>query len=135
MHAERVSCASCHKIHRPEDPALLRQNAPHECGTCHTDVLTGAPSNSPHPLQGDGAVYCTQCHDPHGPLDLVQACGSCHAQDAATLAAQPPQARSYHERALVASIPCTSCHKGFVHEMPEISLEAPRPVHSSRLSP
>ncbi len=123
-HAERLSCANCHIMHKPKDPTLAVETQAQRCSRCHTKILSTAPSAAPHALSGEKAMYCTQCHNPHGPTDLVT-CNECHKQDSATLAKQSAKARDYHERALSEKIDCTSCHKGFVHSMPRLTLSGP----------
>jgi len=123
-HADGLSCASCHIMHAPEDPTLVVETQAQRCGSCHEEILPTAPSGAPHALSGEKAMHCTQCHNPHGPIDLVS-CNECHEQDPATLAKQSPKARDYHERAVSRTIDCTSCHKGFVHSMPQLTLSQP----------
>jgi nitrate/TMAO reductase-like tetraheme cytochrome c subunit len=120
-HGESLSCASCHQMHAPKDPTLNTVNQARDCGTCHEEVLPTAPTASSHPLTGEKAMYCTQCHNPHGRTDLTS-CIECHEQDAAALAKQTEKVRGYHQRALSEKIDCTSCHKGFVHSMPLLTL-------------
>ena len=125
-HGNALSCADCHVLHKPADPSLVRKNQAHECDECHTEILATAPTATFHPLTGENAIFCTECHNPHGPTDLTS-CNGCHAQDAPTLAKQSPKAQDYHGRALSQKIECTDCHKAFVHAMPPIGLVTPQP--------
>jgi predicted CXXCH cytochrome family protein len=120
-HGENLSCADCHVMHVAKDPALSTANQPTQCSTCHEQILSTAPAESVHPLTGENAIYCTQCHNPHGQTDL-KSCTECHAQDSKTLARQSPKAQDYHKRGVSEKIDCTSCHKGFVHAMPQITM-------------
>jgi nitrate/TMAO reductase-like tetraheme cytochrome c subunit len=120
VHGRKLSCPSCHVIHQPNDPTLAIEGQAQRCGECHEPILTTAPTNAPHPISGEEALSCTQCHNPHGKTSLAT-CVGCHAQDQQTLARQTPKARDYHERAVSREIPCTSCHKAIVHAMPQIS--------------
>ena len=119
---ERMSCPSCHSIHKSRDPALSAQQQTTFCTeSCHAPIIATAPKKSPHPITGNGKLLCTQCHNPHGPIDLA-VCASCHTQNATAFAVQPPKARGYHERALSQLIACTDCHQAFVHRAPELNL-------------
>ncbi len=120
-HGAEIHCGDCHKVHQPQDPALVEADQAARCSSCHDTILSSAPASAPHRLEGKDALYCTQCHNPHGETSLA-ACTECHSQDAATLAKQTPKARDYHARAAARRIDCTACHKGFVHAMPEITL-------------
>jgi nitrate/TMAO reductase-like tetraheme cytochrome c subunit len=123
-HGKELSCATCHIMHKPADPSLVQKNQARDCGECHTDILETAPDATTHPLTGENAMYCTECHNPHGPTNL-KSCISCHTQDPPTLAKQSPKAQEYHGRAVSQKIDCTDCHKGFVHAMEPITLGPP----------
>lgn len=128
IHGAKLQCGNCHQIHKTTQPKPVEQTAQlARCNQCHENILPTAPAKSGHPLEGDRAIPCTQCHNPHGPTELTP-CIDCHKQDAPTLARQTPKAQGYHERANREGIACTDCHKGFVHQMPEISQANP-PVH------
>jgi predicted CXXCH cytochrome family protein len=122
-HGATLACDSCHEVHQRKDPTLDEAKQAARCGSCHDQILTTAPAAAPHPLAGENAMRCTQCHDPHGPTSLAS-CSSCHLQDASARARQTDKAREYHERAFAQSIACTACHKGFVHAMPQFSRAA-----------
>ena len=119
-HGKELSCAECHVMHKPTDPSLVKENQAQACGECHTEILETAPTASTHPLTGEDVMYCTECHNPHGPTNL-KACISCHAQDPPELAKQSPKAQDYHGRAISKKINCTDCHKTFVHAMPPMT--------------
>ena len=124
-HSKALQCGNCHKIHKRSEPAevaRIEQNS--RCNQCHTTTLSEAPVGSKHPLEGEGAIDCTRCHNPHAQTTLLP-CVDCHLQDAPTLARQTPKAQGYHARALQEEIECTACHKGFVHSMPQITHAAP----------
>lgn len=125
-HARFLACTNCHAIHQAKDPILDHSFQVAFCTACHPAILANAPENAPHRFTGEHAMYCTQCHNPHGPVTL-KACAECHKQDEATFAKQTPRAREYHERALAKKIECTACHKGFVHAAPKIAAEEPEP--------
>lgn len=123
-HSEKFSCASCHVMHKPKDPMMVKENQTKECAKCHSPILASAPTTTSHPLTGPKAMNCMQCHNPHGPTNLTT-CATCHLQDAAALAKQSPKSRGFHARAQDRTIECTSCHKGFVHSMPPLTLAEP----------
>jgi len=123
-HGKELSCADCHTMHTPVDPSLVKTNQAKDCGECHAEILETAPAVTQHPLTGENAIYCTECHNPHGPTNL-KSCTECHAQDAPTLAKQSPKAQDYHGRGISEKIDCTSCHKGFVHAMEPITFATP----------
>ena len=123
---ENVSCVDCHIMHEVRDPILSEQEQTLKCTeSCHETILPTAPSGSHHPLTGKYRLLCTDCHNPHGPLEL-SGCNECHAQNEQEFAKQSPKARGYHQRALSQNIECTSCHKAFVHAMPTIDLSGVR---------
>lgn len=118
---DSTSCADCHSLHKARDPALSASQQTARCTeSCHVEIVKSAPANSPHPFGGgeNGSILCTACHSPHGPSDF-SACLACHPQGPADLARQLDRTRGYHQRAQQRSIPCTSCHKGVAHALPE----------------
>jgi predicted CXXCH cytochrome family protein len=131
-HGKKLSCAACHTMHKPADPGLVKKNQTKDCGKCHPDILETAPVTATHPLTGEKAMYCTLCHNPHGPTNL-KSCIGCHAQDPQTLAKQSAKAQDYHGRGISEKVDCTDCHKGFVHAMEPITFatrpDKDEPVH------
>lgn len=138
---DEISCVDCHVVHAVSDPILAKATQTKRCAEgCHLEILEKQPAATSHPLEGEEAVLCTACHDPHGPFDQGS-CLECHPSQPKDLAAQGPKARGYHERAIAQEIACTECHQGFVHPLPpEISAGEPgdrahagtarrRPVH------
>ena len=113
-----ISCVDCHVVHAVSDPILAKATQTKRCAEgCHLEILEKQPVATPHPFEGEEAVLCTACHDPHGPFDQT-ACLDCHPWQPKDLAAQSPKARGYHERAISQEIACTECHQGFVHPLP-----------------
>ena len=49
------------------------------------------------------------------------ACRACHSSDAMTIAAQSAEAQKAHPQAIEQGKTCIACHKGLVHEMPDLS--------------
>jgi nitrate/TMAO reductase-like tetraheme cytochrome c subunit len=123
---DEITCVDCHVVHAVSDPILAKGTQTKRCAeSCHLEILEKQPASTPHPLEGEEAVLCTACHDPHGPFEQ-SACLDCHPQQPRDLAAQSPKARGYHERAIAQEISCTECHQGFVHPLPpEISAGEP----------
>jgi predicted CXXCH cytochrome family protein len=119
---EKLSCPSCHSIHKSRDPFLSQEDQTLMCtDACHEKIVKEALAKSPHPFFGEKKILCTSCHNPHGPLDMA-VCSECHPQNSDEFAKQVPKTRGYHERALRENIDCIDCHKAFVHAPPEITL-------------
>lgn len=130
-----VSCTECHDPHRlnagddvakpsaaleayfsvPKRPAehawlddrLLREKQPQLCYSCHRDVEAEFQLPVRHRVN-EGAVKCTDCHNPHGSLtarDLKSAgsdaCTTCHMEKKGPFA---------YEHAAVLVEGCTVCH-------------------------
>jgi len=98
-----LTCTDCHTIHRGDprapsllQPALLQGNPrPFErgepgtasCAGCHEDVFARFDLSERHPLR-EGALACTDCHDPHDRETRLrlggfkqEACARCHAAE------------------------------------------------------
>jgi DmsE family decaheme c-type cytochrome len=83
-HRFEVSCLSCHS------PAVkrgdTRQDAESKCASCHQTVAAEFLQPNHHPVP-EGAMGCSDCHDPHGArsktrdLELrEERCVACHTQ-------------------------------------------------------
>ena len=91
-------CATCHQAHSIQDPTTLqsREDMPHECGTCHDQLLKSFHDSFHGKASSVGrkqAATCSDCHTPHHnlaaddprssvhPGNLAKTCGSsnCHA--------------------------------------------------------
>jgi len=88
MHDEEdVACASCHKVHAPQDPVFDKLTQQEACFSCHPRARAETFSASSHPLRF-GKMTCTDCHDPHnGSNDFLlkqstvnDTCYTCHAE-------------------------------------------------------
>lgn len=82
-----VPCASCHSIHRANDPMLVKIEQPTVCFTCHKDQRAQTKQISTHPLDV-GKMACSDCHNPHGSAGpkllakntVNETCYTCHAE-------------------------------------------------------
>lgn len=97
VHARsNVLCSDCHNTHNRElhylrEPDALQtavlpraSSTTRMCGGCHADVVAQLGLPSHHPV-AEGALDCSDCHDPHGNSALTrgtrtQACTSCHQE-------------------------------------------------------
>jgi predicted CXXCH cytochrome family protein len=119
---DEISCATCHKAHRPKDPVLLKEHQTQSCtDSCHAKVLDQAQQHSTHPVMG-GEITCADCHNPHGPIRSDR-CALCHPQVSEAFAKQPQKAREFHETAKAKGIDCMRCHAGIAHAIPERAAE------------
>jgi len=82
----KVACATCHTIHAPKDPVLVKTSQPEVCYTCHVEQRAQMRRFSRHPIR-EGKVVCSNCHNPHGGpgSNLVkntvnETCYQCHAE-------------------------------------------------------
>ena len=69
-----VSCAGCHTVHNPGPGGTAAGYAPRkpaavnaQCAACHTGVWAEFQRPHAHRL-AQGAMSCTDCHNPHGSL-------------------------------------------------------------------
>jgi len=106
-----VSCTDCHSIHKAggRGEMLLVKAQPQLCYGCHAGVKPDF-SKPFHHRVNEGAVNCTDCHEPHGSgaahsLRATSArdtvCFKCHTDKAGPFA---------FEHAVVKTEGCSSCH-------------------------
>jgi DmsE family decaheme c-type cytochrome len=105
-----VSCVGCHSVHAGKDPEhLLKLAQPGLCFQCHSDVKPQFSMPFHHRVE-EGAVTCSDCHNPHGTFkqkglrasaqqDAV--CTKCHSETAGPFV---------YEHAVVKTEGCTACH-------------------------
>ncbi|NIN62985.1 MAG: DmsE family decaheme c-type cytochrome [Gammaproteobacteria bacterium] len=82
-----VPCASCHNVHAPKDPVLVKKEQAEVCFTCHTDNRAQLWRRSRHPIR-EGKVVCSDCHNSHGSPGQTllakntvnETCFQCHAE-------------------------------------------------------
>ena len=107
-----VACSSCHTIHaKPGQPLVARRKPEVNalCGGCHRNAPAAFRQPHTHPL-AQGAMSCTDCHNPHGaPGAAAQrvsfgnepSCLSCHSNLRGPFA---------FEHAPVRLEGCSACH-------------------------
>lgn len=68
-----VGCVDCHAPHAPGTPTrkMLSQQQPALCITCHAEVQAQFSLPFRHRVL-EGAILCTDCHNPHGGFELKQ---------------------------------------------------------------
>jgi DmsE family decaheme c-type cytochrome len=109
----RVSCLSCHRMHKPESESLVVRKAASvnkQCSSCHLSSWSQFQRPHAHRLV-QGAMSCTDCHNPHGSFFLRQV---------RTFAANEPGCFKCHsdkrgpftfEHAPMRLEGCSSCHE------------------------
>lgn len=113
-----IACVSCHSIHKAQTPKLLLAKRQTElCYGCHANVRSQFAMPFKHRVN-EGAIQCSDCHNPHGAASpswrmgarprMVQAtsdgeqpCLRCHADKRGPFA---------FEHAAVRVDGCESCH-------------------------
>ena len=142
-----LPCATCHTIHVPKDPVLVKATQTEVCFVCHTDKRAQMRRFSRHPIR-EGKVVCSNCHNPHGGpgRNLVkntvnETCYQCHAEkrgpylyehqpvrESCTICHDPHG--STQPRMLVQRVPflCQNCHSpevdghpGILHDASQLS--------------
>ena len=69
-----VACTSCHRMHQTEPGSLVarKPNAVNQkCASCHLNIWAAFQRPYAHRLP-QGAMSCTDCHNPHGSVLLKQ---------------------------------------------------------------
>jgi len=82
-----IPCSSCHTVHVPSDPILMKSTQRQVCFGCHKDQRAQAHKVSTHPIEA-GKVACSDCHNPHGSVtnsllaknSVNETCYTCHAE-------------------------------------------------------
>ena len=87
------------------------------------------PAAFSHPIglavAGKEPFVCSDCHDPHGPLNSGR-CEDCHEQKPAVIAQQSEKAQRFHKVATSRGTDCMRCHRGISHPLSEDILDAAR---------
>ena len=109
----RVSCVSCHPVHKAEGGQMVARTASavnQQCASCHPQIWVQFMRPYAHKLP-QGAMSCVDCHNPHG---------SILARNVRTVAANEPGCLKCHgdkrgpfvyEHAPVRLEGCTACHQ------------------------
>ncbi len=105
-----LSCISCHSNHSfKAEGFLLKASQPMLCYQCHGDVKGTFAMPFHHPVN-EGAVTCSDCHDPHGTfrennlksrVDENLICTKCHLETRGPFV---------YEHAAVKGEGCMGCH-------------------------
>jgi len=84
-----VGCVSCHNVHAPEGPKLLKtKTETTTCAPCHRNVVNKQNRLNHMPVR-EGAMACSACHNVHGAQNVRllktgttvdESCASCHAE-------------------------------------------------------
>lgn len=135
---EDVACVACHQLHAREDAMLDRLALADKCASCHQRVRIEINKPYRHPVR-EGAITCTNCHDPHGSnADVMlvretvnQTCYQCHAEKRGPFMHEHEPVQddcmhchyphgSNHENLLVVRAPflCQQCHSDHSHTRP-----------------
>lgn len=129
---DHLVCSTCHGMHTPKKVVPERATVTKGCtmAGCHEDRAANfASSKLLHPsfvdLEGKGVMVCSDCHDPHAPLNSGR-CTNCHKQAPGILAQQSEKAQRFHAVAAAQKTECMRCHRGIFHPLPDDVLEAAR---------
>ena len=119
-----VVCSNCHSIHKSPTPKfLLAKQQTQLCYTCHATVRAQFEMPSKHRVN-EGAVQCSDCHNPHGNVATTWRNGT----------GSRLIARSHDNEQ-----PCLKCHvdkRGpFVYEHASVRIEGCDTCHSPHGSP
>lgn len=114
-----VSCVSCHSIHSSSEVRpLLAQGEKELCYTCHQEVRARFDLSFKHRVN-EGAVKCSDCHNPHGAPTSTWATAT---------------SRGMVRHAFGNDIVCTKCHTDkrgpFVYEHAPVRVEGCVTCHS-----
>lgn len=113
----QVGCASCHSIHRARATRLLADVQRDVCYECHGNVRAQFSMPSKHRVN-EGAIQCSDCHNPHGAAAPTVAMGARPRMVDAALANEEPCMKCHvdkrgpfaFEHAAVRVDGCGSCH-------------------------
>jgi DmsE family decaheme c-type cytochrome len=117
---EDVVCTNCHSIHSSKAPRFLLayQKQTDLCYSCHTSVRAQFSMPFKHRVN-EGAIQCTDCHNPHGGF-----------ADTWRMASRPRMM----EQTASGEEPCLKCHidkRGpFVYEHTSVRVDGCETCHS-----
>jgi len=105
-----VGCLGCHSVHASKEPEhLLKAAAPTLCFQCHADVKPQFSMPFHHRVE-EGAVNCTDCHDPHGTFKQKNLRSSAQQDAVCTKCHSETGGPFVYEHAVVKTEGCTACH-------------------------
>jgi len=127
-----VGCTDCHAAHGPPPPsfkpdsitftgraalqrpnqadkAMLRQNEPQLCISCHSEMKSQFSKPFHHKVL-EGAMTCSDCHNPHGGFETKQARLAVGADVACIRCHTNKQGPFVYEHAPLKVEGCTACH-------------------------
>ena len=114
-----VVCTNCHSIHKSPAPRFLlaAEKQPEMCYGCHADVRSQFSMPFKHRVN-EGALVCTDCHNPHGAFQPTWRNG------------ERPRMM---QQVIAAEEPCLKCHEEkrgpFVFEHPPVRIEGCEMCH------
>jgi len=119
-----VVCTNCHSIHKSPAPRFLLADKQAEmCYGCHADVRSQFSMPFKHRVN-EGAIECTDCHNPHGAFQPTWRNGERPRMMTQVIAAEEP---------------CLKCHEEkrgpFVFEHPPVRVEGCEMCHFPHGSP
>lgn len=105
-----VSCIGCHSVHAGKDPEhLLKVSQPALCFQCHSDVKPQFSMPFHHKVE-EGAVSCSDCHNPQGSFGRKALRSSAQQDAVCTKCHSETGGPHVYEHAVIKTEGCTSCH-------------------------
>lgn len=114
-----IACVNCHSIHKAQTPKLLLARKQTDlCYGCHANVRSQFAMPFKHRVN-EGAVQCSDCHNPHGA-----------ASPSWRMGARPPLVHATSD----GEQPCLRCHADkrgpFAFEHPAVRVDGCETCHS-----
>jgi DmsE family decaheme c-type cytochrome len=113
-----VVCSNCHSIHKSTTPKfLLAKQQKDLCYTCHASIRAQFEMPVKHRVN-EGAIQCTDCHNPHGASAAPSGMGTSAALVTTALDNEEPCLKCHvdkrgpfvYEHASVRVEGCAGCH-------------------------
>ncbi len=109
---DQVSCSQCHTVHPKPGQLLFERRKPQVnalCGQCHQSVQAAFQRPHTHPV-AQGAMACTDCHNPHNPTGYAAKREAFGSEPVCTNCHSNLRGPFTFEHAPVRLEGCTSCH-------------------------
>jgi len=109
---DQVSCSQCHTVHPKPGQLLFERRKPQInalCGQCHQTVRAAFERPHTHPLS-QGAMACTDCHNPHNPTGYAARREAFGSEPVCTNCHSNLRGPFTFEHAPVRLEGCTACH-------------------------